>query len=523
MTRVAHRARRTARPRALTAAAVFSVAAMAAVGAAPLPAAAQFSSGQPSILTPFSRQPATFADLVERVKPAVVSISVSSEQARPTRGAPGAPSGPSGAKPFPDLPDDHPLNEFFKNLPPEFRGGRPGARGPQATPRPRQAQGSGFVISPDGYVVTNNHVIDGSNKITVTFDERNKYTAKLVGTDARTDLALLKIESNETFPFVKFASQESRVGDWAVAVGNPFGLGGTVTAGIVSALARDIGSGPYDYLQIDAAVNRGNSGGPTFNLQGEVIGVNTAIYSPSGGNVGIAFAVPSKTASEVVEQLKKSGTVRRGWLGVRIQNVDEDIAASLGLKGPQGALISEVTAGGPAAAAGLQAGDAILKVGSNDIADSRDLARKVADIAPDQTVDVIVRRGNRDVTIKVKLGTFPSQAASAERKEPETKKDEPKAASVALLGLKVSPLDDAARRAGAKSGVVIREIGDESNAAGRGLRVGDVIREVNSQKVNSPPDVDAAVERAKGLGRPAVLVKVQSGTQTRLVALQLKK
>ena len=223
---------------------------------------------------------------------------------------------------MPDLPEDHPLNEFFRNLPREF-GGRGGQNTPNAPRPPSQAQGSGFVISADGYVVTNNHVIDGAAKIQVSFDKDRKYEAELVGTDARTDVALLKIKSSEKFQTVKFAAAQPRVGDWVLAVGNPFGLGGTVTAGIVSAQGRDIGSGPYDYMQIDAAVNRGNSGGPSFNLEGDVVGVNTAIYSPSGGNVGIAFAIPAKTVQDVVAQLKAGGSVSRGWLGVKIQNIDE--------------------------------------------------------------------------------------------------------------------------------------------------------------------------------------------------------
>ena len=303
-----------------------------------------------TVQTPMGRAPLSFADIVERVKPAVVSIHVTNGGAKTAQG----PQGPKGGTPksprdfLPDLPDDHPLNEFFKNLPKEWRGQ------PSPSPRPSLAQGSGFVISTDGYVVTNNHVIDSASKIQVSFDKDNKYEAELIGTDQRTDIALLKIkDTSRPFTFVKFSDKTPRIGDWVLAIGNPFGLGGSVTAGIVSAQGRDIGSGPYDYMQIDAAVNRGNSGGPTFNLEGEVVGVNTAIYSPSGGNVGIAFAIPSKTASEVVEQLKSGGSVNRGWLGVKIQNVDEDTAASLGLNEPKGALVSDVTAGGPAAAAGL--------------------------------------------------------------------------------------------------------------------------------------------------------------------------
>src|SRR5499426_2377300 len=352
-----------------------------------------------SVQTPFGRAPLSFADIVDRVKPAVVSIHV-------TNGGPkvaqkGTP--PRGKDLLPDLPDDHPLSEFFKRLPPEFRG-QPGPN----PGRPSLAQGSGFVISADGYVVTNNHVIDGANRIQVSFDKDNKFDAELIGTDQRTDVALLKIKGTQSFPFVKFADKLPRVGDWVVAVGNPFGLGGTVTAGIVSAQGRDIGSGPYDYMQIDAAVNRGNSGGPTFNLDGEVVGVNTAIYSPSGGSVGIAFAIPAKTAADVVMQLKNSGSVNRGWLGVKIQNIDEDTAASLGLSEPKGALVTEVTTPGPAAEAGVKNGDAILSVNGNAVADSRDLALQIAGFSPNAKVDVRILRGQKEQTLAVKLGKFPS-------------------------------------------------------------------------------------------------------------------
>lgn len=465
-----------------------------------------------------ARAPLSFADIVEQVKPAVVSINVTGDQARvagntaPRGGSPrGMPEG------IPELPPDHPLNEFFRN----FRmPGQPGQQGqPQQAPRPRQSTGSGFVISPDGFVVTNNHVIDGANKVQVVFDENNKYDADVVGTDPRTDLALLKIDTkNKTFPFVKFASQTPRVGDWVVAVGNPFGLGGTVTAGIVSALARDIGSGPYDYMQIDAAVNRGNSGGPTFNLQGEVVGINTAIYSPSGGNVGIAFAVPASTAQDVIAQLQKSGSVKRGWLGVRIQTVDEDTAASLGLPEAKGALVNDVTANGPAAAAGLKSQDAILAINGEPIDNSRDLARKVAEFAPNSTVDVKILRGNKEQTVKVKLGTFPgssSELAKLEQGEAVTPESKMNA-----LGLSLTQAQ--APRGGKAEGVQVSEVEPNSDAASKGLKTGDVITQVNSQTVSTPDQVDAAINAAKGLGRKAVLLTVKSGDQTRVVAVQLK-
>ena len=347
-------------------AAMISAMALAALALPVGPSFAQLKAPDATVQTPMGRAPLSFADIVERVKPSVVSISVTNGEktnvAELRKGK--GPKGGGATPGIPDLPPDHPLNDFFKNFP---KGGQGGA---EPEERPTLAQGSGFVISADGYVVTNNHVVENATKITVSFDEKEKYDAELIGTDPRTDLGLLKIKSTKTFPFVKFASNTGRVGDWCLAVGNPFGLGGTVTAGIISAFGRDIGSGPYDFLQIDAAVNRGNSGGPTFNLDGDVIGVNTAIFSPSGGNVGIAFAIPAKTATEVINQLKSSGSVSRGWLGVKIQNVDEDTASSLGLTEPRGALITEVTANGPAAASGLKSQDAILQVNADKIADS---------------------------------------------------------------------------------------------------------------------------------------------------------
>lgn len=484
-----------------------------------------------SVVTPFGRAPLSFADLVDKVKPSVVSVSVVNDGSGGAKVADNkeGPQGPGGQGQgrggpgfsVPDLPEDHPLHDFFKNLPKEFGQG-PGQGGKQ---KPVQGQGSGFVVTADGYVVTNNHVIDGATKIQVQFDdngrgEGTKYDAKLVGTDPRTDIALIKIESDKTFPFVKLAEKESRVGDWALAVGNPFGLGGTVTAGIVSALARDIGSGPYDYLQIDAAVNRGNSGGPTFNLDGDVLGVNTAIFSPSGGNVGIAFAVPAKTVAEVIKQLKSGGTVNRGWLGVKIQNVDEDTAASIGLATAKGALISEVTASGPAAAAGLKAQDAILQVNADPIADSRDLARKIAEFSPDTTVDVKVWRNNAEQTVKVKLGLFPNSQEAMAKLGGGGDDGKPDKSSLELsqLGLTLMP----ARNGGAKEGVAIAEVDPSSDAAEKGLKAGDIILEVSGQQVAMPDDVVAGVKKAQELKRSAVLLHVKSADQKRFVAVQLK-
>ena len=467
---------------------------------------------KPDASAQLGRAPASFADIVDRVKPAVASIYVTNGGQSKTAQLPKA--GPKVAPRdlFPGLPDDHPLNEFFKNLPKEWRDG-------PSLPRPSQAQGSGFVISPDGYLVTNNHVIDGGGKIQVSFDKDTKYDAELIGTDSRTDIALLKIKSSATFPYVKFAENTPRVGDWVIAVGNPFGLGGTVTAGIVSAQGRDIGSGPYDYMQIDAAVNRGNSGGPTFNLDGDVVGVNTAIYSPSGGNVGIAFAIPAKTAADVVMQLKNSGSVNRGWLGVKIQNIDEDTAASLGLSEPKGALVTEVTTAGPAAEAGLKNGDAILSVNGSAVADSRDLARQVAGFSPNTKVDVRILRGQKEQTLAVKLGKFPSGKELARVESGESSpQQQPQGTEMDQLGLTVAPGTGAN-----KDGVIVTEVDNSSDAAQKGIKTGDVILEVGGLAVKNPEDLANGIKEAAKLGRKAVLVRVKSGDQTRFVAVQLKK
>jgi len=467
----------------------------------PAPAVAQLKPGVPASTL-------SFADIVERVKPAVVSVSTTNEVKVADRGP-----RPRGFEGIPGLPEDHPLNELFKNLP---NGG--GGPMPQ---RPRQAAGSGFVVSSDGYIVTNNHVIDGATKVKVSFDDQEDVDAKVVGTDARTDIALLKIEPKQPLTVVKFAEKTPRVGEWVLAVGNPFGLGGTVTAGIVSALARNIG-GPYDYMQIDAAVNHGNSGGPAFNLEGDVVGVNTAIFSPTGGNVGIAFAVPAETVQKVVQQLQKGGTVSRGWLGVKIQNIDRDLAGSLGLKEPKGAIISEVMSDGPAAEAGLKVEDAILKVDTKDIEDSRDLARTIADLPAQSTVDVKVWRDKGERNIKVKLGTYPNTQDVAEGNMEPDEKEEEGGGNVDLkqLGLTLKPAGPGAK----KDGVVIAEVDPNSDAALKGIKEGDVILKAGDEKVTSPQDVVNALKKTQDDGLPAVMLHIKkSGDQTVLIAIPLNK
>jgi serine protease Do len=496
---------------ALAAGAVITGLAFAGVGA-PERAVAQLKSDSPSVMTPMGRAPLSFADIVDRVKPSVVSISVRSatDPASPKSAPKGGnrPRGNDGIPGFPNIPEDHPLYDFFKNF-----------KGPQGPQQQRQSQGSGFVISADGFIVTNNHVVDGSGKITVTFDEKTKYDAQLIGTDQRTDLALLKIKADKPLPFVKFAPKDSRVGDWVLAVGNPFGLGGTVTAGIVSALSRDIGNGPYDFMQIDAAVNKGNSGGPTFNLDGEVVGVNTAIYSPSGGNVGIAFAVPAHRAAKTIEELKLKGSVSRGWLGVKIEDIDEDKAAALGLAENAGALVNEVTVGGPALASGIKVGDAITAVNGSKIADSRDLARRIAEFTPGTMVDVRVMRNGRDQSIAVKLGTFPTKPEEVAKLDNNGKPSATTGTELTSLGLTMAPKDAAGAP---KEGVAISDVAEASDAAAKGLKAGDVILEVNSQKVATAADIEGVIKEAQKNGRKAVLLNVKSGDARRILAVQIK-
>jgi serine protease Do len=464
-----------------------------------------------TVQTPYGQAPLSFADLVESVKGAVVSINV--RNGRTARG-PGGPGREFQMPGIPNLPEDHPLHEFFKR----FGEGAPNQ--PQA-PMPSVAQGSGFFISGDGYIVTNNHVIDGAGDISVTLDSGERVDAEVVGVDSRTDLALIKLKESRDVPYVEFSDETPRVGDWVLAVGNPFGLGGTVTAGIISAHNRDIGSGPYDYLQVDAAVNRGNSGGPSFNLDGKVVGVNTAIFSPSGGNVGIAFAVPAPLVKQVVANLREHGTVERGWLGVVIQNVSDDIAASVGLDDAKGALISKVSEEGPAAKSELRAGDVIVRVNEEQIEDSRDLARKIAELRPNTPVTLGVVRDGDLREVQMELGTFPSgeQLAALDPGGTEPSPTEPE--QMKDLGLSLAP---ALSVPGAgEEGVVITEVDPASDAAEKGLKAGDVILEVAGESTLQPQDVAKGVARAKERGRSAVLMRVKSGDQQRFVALSLGK
>jgi serine protease Do len=447
--------------------------------------------------------PVSFANVVEAVRPAVVSVRVKAERED-------ASAADNQDTPF-DFPPNSPMERFFR----QFRG----QNGPQQHQQHQFAMslGSGFLISDDGYVVTNNHVIDKEQSVTVITDDGTEYTAKVVGKDDKTDLALLKIDAaGKKFTYVKFSEGNVRVGDWVVAVGNPFGLGGTVTAGIVSARGREIGAGPYDdFLQIDAAVNRGNSGGPTFNLQGEVIGVNTAIFSPSGGSVGIAFDIPASTAERIITDLREHGSVTRGWLGVQIQAITPDIAASLKLKDNNGALVAEPQDNSPAVVAGLQSGDAILAVNGQPVKDPRDLATKIAGFAPGTDVKLTYWRDGASHDVDVKLGKLPTADQQASN-EQDKGKAQVQPSSLEDFGLSIAPSDD-------KNGVVIRDVDPNGQGAERGLQPGDVILSVGEAKVSVPAEVEKKVADAKATGQKAILLRVKSGDQTRYVALSFAR
>jgi serine protease Do len=455
------------------------------------------------------QRPAGFADIVDKVKSSVISVRVKVNQSSKLMGMDDN---------TPSFPKNSQMERFFRQF------GMPDGENmpnlPRQMPRNRvvTGQGSGFFISADGYAVTNNHVVDHADTVEVSTDDGKSYQAKVIGTDARTDVALIKVEGRNDFPFVRFGERAPRIGDWVLAVGNPFGLGGTVTAGIVSARGRDIGAGPYDdFLQIDAPVNKGNSGGPTFDVDGNVIGVNTAIFSPSGGSVGIAFAIPSDTVKAVVAQLKDKGSVTRGWIGVQIQPVTAEIAESIGLKTPQGALVAEPQADGPAAKAGILAGDVITAVNDKPVKDARDLAKQIGALAPGATVKLAVWRKGEDKTISLTLGELPNQR-QANATPPESNSS---GTDLPRLGLSIAP---AAQVAGSGSdGVVVTNVDPDGIASDHGLKTGDVILEVGGKKVASPGDVRDAVGQAQKDGKRSVLMRLKSGEGSRFVAVRLAR
>ncbi len=429
-----------------------------------------------------------FAPLVEHVMPSVVSVEVKYQ-----------PAAADGTGSSEDLPPQ--LKDFFEQFP-QFKDR---FHGPQGEPGGGTAVGSGFVISEDGYVVTNNHVVKDAATVKITFQGGKEYDAKVIGTDPKTDLALLKIKSDTKFDYVPLSTHDAKVGDWVMAVGNPFGLGGTVTAGIVSARGRDIGSGPYDdFLQIDASINKGNSGGPSFNLEGEVIGVNSAIFSPSGGSVGIGFAIPASIVKQVITDLKSNGAVTRGYLGVQIQPVTQDIADSLGLDKAEGAIVSALSEKSPAAKAGLKQGDTILKAGDHVIEDAKALSRAVAEMKPGTTVPVEIVRAGKHQTIDVEIGTMPVDPA----KMMSGKVEKPKF-GLSDLGISVAPATDG-------PGVQITELDPKSEAAQRGLKAGDVILEIGGKEVTTPADVNVALKDSKS---KKVLMLVKSGDSQTYITL----
>jgi serine protease Do len=449
-----------------------------------------------------AQRPVGFADIVEKVKPAVISVRVKMNAGAEMSGLSGDdnPFGPNS-----------PFQYFFRRFGQEVPGMRGAPRRQFAT-----GQGSGFFISADGYAVTNNHVVDKAESVEVTTDDGKTHTAKVIGTDPRTDLALIKVEGGD-FPYVRLAEQSPRIGDWVLAVGNPFGLGGTVTAGIVSARGRDIGAGPYDdFIQIDAPVNKGNSGGPTFDVDGNVIGVNTAIFSPSGGSVGIAFAIPAETVKSVVGQLKDQGKVTRGWIGVQIQPVTADIADSLGLKQAKGALVAEPQEGSPAAKAGIKSGDVIVSLNGEPVPDARTLARRISGMPPGTAVKIGVFRNGHEEMLSMVLGELPKERQASL----DTNKDrDQQGTDIPRLGLSLAPAADVS--GAGNQGVVVTQVDPDGAAAARGFKTGDVILDVGGKVVNAPADVRRALSDAKSGGRRTVLMRVKSEQGTRFVALPL--
>ncbi len=455
--------------------------------------------------------PASFADLAKKLLPAVVNISTSQVIKR---------DAPPSQRP--QLPPGSPFEQFFK----EFFDRQQQRSAPN---RRTTSLGSGFIIDPSGLIVTNNHVIEGADEISVILHNGTRLKAKVVGRDSKTDLAVLQVKSKKKLSFVRFGnSDKARVGDWVVAIGNPFGLGGTVTAGIISARARNINAGPYDdFIQSDASINKGNSGGPMFNMAGEVVGINTAIYSPSGGSVGIGFAIPSKLAEPIIGQLKKFGRARRGWLGVRIQTVTDELADSLGLGKSRGALVADITKDGPAAKSKIKVGDVILTFDGKPIDEMRNLPRVVAETKVGKNVKVDVWRKGRKVTLDAKLGEFPEDKKPVLSKTSSPKEDDE--ASITVLGLTIAKLNNELRTrfklAKETVGVVITNVERNSPGAEKRIQIGSVIRKIGieQERVSSPIQVRAKVDSARKAKLKSLLFFIELGGNSRFVALRLSK
>jgi serine protease Do len=455
-------------------------------------------------------RPASFADLVEKLSPAVVNISTAQKVKATAQAMP-------FGMPFdqlPDTPEFEPFKQFFDRFGGQMQGG-------QQPPVEREVYslGSGFIIDASGYVITNNHVIDDAEEVTVTTVDNTKYKAKIIGRDKKTDLALLKVEAKKPLPFVPLGDSDAmRVGDWVIAIGNPFGLGGSVTQGIISARARSINAGPFDdFLQTDAPINRGNSGGPLFNLKGEVIGINTAIFSPSGGSIGIGFAIPTSLAKPVIEQLKTFGRTHRGWLGVKIQEVSEDIAESVGLPKAKGALVLDVSKGSPAEKSGIQQGDVITAFDDKDITEMRHLPRMVAETKIGKTSSITYWRKNASKTVDILIGEQ-DESADDDGEEnplntlPGKKPKGEKPVSDSVSGMALTPLNPTLRqRLGLGDdvhGLVITDVNPSSAAAHRGVSKGDIILDVNGEPVKTAVDFKAAFDTARKAGRKFALVRV---------------
>ena len=459
---------------------------------------------EPASAAPIQAQsgPVGFADLISKVKPAVISVKVKIDESADSDSPQ---SNGEDMSPFQGTP----FEKFFHQY--GFENG-PGRRMPHH--EMITGVGSGFFISADGYAVTNNHVVDHANSVQITTDSGKTYTAKVIGTDAKTDLALIKVDGKSDFPYVNLETATPRVGDWVVAVGNPYGLGGTVTAGIISAEGRDIGSGPYDdYIQIDAPINKGNSGGPTFDTNGNVIGVNTAIYSPSGGSVGIGFDIPASTVKMVISQLKDTGSVTRAYIGVEVQPVTAGIAESLGMKNAAGALVDQAQPNTPAAKAGVQAGDVITAVNGNSVKDSRSLAREISAMAPGSTAKLDILRKGEQKTIEVTLAKMPNHP------EKQANAGEMDNGSSPHLGISVARASDVAG-AGSK-GLVITAVDPDGPAAEHGLNSGDVILDVGGKSVSSASELRHALSEAKSDGKHDVLMRVKSADNTHFVAMPI--
>ncbi len=445
-------------------------------------------------------RPTTFADLADKVSPAVVNITTSTTVSASTG-------------PQPMVPEGSPFEDFFRDFMDRNQNGN-------RAPRRSQALGSGFVISEDGFIVTNNHVIQGADEITIEFFEGGELEAEVVGTDPNTDLALLKVSSDKPLKFVPWGdSEDMRVGDWVMAMGNPLGQGFSVSAGIVSARGRALSGTFDDYIQTDAAINRGNSGGPLFNMDGEVIGVNTAILSPNGGSIGIGFAMSSRVAQRTIDQLQEFGETRRGWLGVRIQDVSADVAEAIGLEEVRGALVTDVPEG-PAGEAGMEAGDVILSFDGADVADTRDLVQKVANSPIGKEVRVVVFRDGNTETLRVTLGRREEAESAVPASAPANEPVEDE-----VLGLTVSTMTDELREqlglpAGSE-GLVVRDVAADSEAYEKGLRAGDLITEAGQQAVATPSDLEDRIDEARDAGRKSLLLLVRRDGEPRFVALSL--